>query len=300
MAETTTHPITASPEAKHIEPHEAGTDVSRRDFLLIATGAVAAVGAAATLWPFIDQMNPDASALALASIEVDSRPSSRASRITVKWRGKPVFVRHRTEAEIEAAQDGAARRSAAIRSRATPISTPDAPGDRREPRRRRQGALAGHGRRLHASRLRAARPAGRLRRLVLPLPRLASTTPPAASATARRRRTCAIPPYAFINDTSSGSAEQRDQRHAARTFPRYQPKSAVRALVRRAPADHAAGLRQLRRLSDAAEPELLVDLRRHPGVHAGGADRHRHRARHALRAACRHSPSTRSSTSCAT
>jgi ubiquinol-cytochrome c reductase iron-sulfur subunit len=104
LAETTTHPITASPEAKRIAPHEVPTDVSRRDFLLIATGAFAAIGAAATLWPFIDQMNPDASALALASIDVDVAAIEPGQSITVMWRGKPVFIRNRTEAEIAAAR----------------------------------------------------------------------------------------------------------------------------------------------------------------------------------------------------
>ncbi len=102
---TTQHPITAAPEGKHIEPHEAGTDVGRRDFLLIATGAFAAVGTAATLWPFIDQMNPDASALALASIDVDVASVQPGQSITVMWRGKPVFIRYRTEAEIQAARE---------------------------------------------------------------------------------------------------------------------------------------------------------------------------------------------------
>jgi ubiquinol-cytochrome c reductase iron-sulfur subunit len=101
----TTHPITASPEAKHIEPHEVGTGVTRRDFLLIATGAFAAVGAAASLWPLIDQMNPDASALALASTEVDLSAIEAGQSITVMWRGKPVFIRNRTDAEIQAARD---------------------------------------------------------------------------------------------------------------------------------------------------------------------------------------------------
>jgi ubiquinol-cytochrome c reductase iron-sulfur subunit len=104
LADLTTHPITASPDAKHIEPHEAGTDVSRRDFLLIATGAFAAVGLAATLWPFIDQMNPDAGALALASIDVDIAAVEPGQAITVMWRGKPVFIRHRTDQEMQEAK----------------------------------------------------------------------------------------------------------------------------------------------------------------------------------------------------
>jgi len=78
---------------------------TRRDFLYVATGAFAAVGAAAAVWPLIDQMNPDASVLALASIEVDLSNSAVGQEITVKWRGKPLFIRHRTEEEIKAAED---------------------------------------------------------------------------------------------------------------------------------------------------------------------------------------------------
>jgi ubiquinol-cytochrome c reductase iron-sulfur subunit len=79
-------------------------DSSRRDFLYLATGAVGAVGAALTVWPFINQMNPDASVLALASVEVDLAPIAEGQEITIKWRGNPVFVRHRLAAEIEAAK----------------------------------------------------------------------------------------------------------------------------------------------------------------------------------------------------
>ncbi len=73
---------------------------TRRDFLYVATGAVGAVGVAALAWPFIDQMNPDASALALASIEVDVSAIEPGQSITVKWRGKPVFIRYRTDEEV--------------------------------------------------------------------------------------------------------------------------------------------------------------------------------------------------------
>lgn len=76
---------------------------TRRDFLYVATGAFAAIGAAAAVWPLIDQMNPDASVLAMASIELDIGAVPMGQEITVKWRGKPVFVRHRTEEEIKAA-----------------------------------------------------------------------------------------------------------------------------------------------------------------------------------------------------
>jgi ubiquinol-cytochrome c reductase iron-sulfur subunit len=77
---------------------------TRRDFLYVATGAFAAIGVGAAVWPLIDQMNPDASVLALASIELDIGTVPVGQEITVKWRGKPVFVRHRTEEEIKAAE----------------------------------------------------------------------------------------------------------------------------------------------------------------------------------------------------
>ncbi|NDV85650.1 ubiquinol-cytochrome c reductase iron-sulfur subunit [Aurantimonas aggregata] len=77
---------------------------TRRDFLYIATGAVAAVGTAAFLWPFIDQMNPDAATLALAEIDVDVSQVAEGQSITAKWRGKPVFIRQRTAQEVEEAR----------------------------------------------------------------------------------------------------------------------------------------------------------------------------------------------------
>ncbi|GAB4240726.1 MAG: ubiquinol-cytochrome c reductase iron-sulfur subunit [Methyloligellaceae bacterium] len=77
---------------------------TRRDFMTVAAGAFAAVGGAAALWPFIDQMNPDASTLSLSSTEVDLSPIEEGQAITVMWRGKPVFIRHRTPEEIEKAR----------------------------------------------------------------------------------------------------------------------------------------------------------------------------------------------------
>jgi ubiquinol-cytochrome c reductase iron-sulfur subunit len=76
----------------------------RRDFLELVAVSTVAIGGAAMVWPLIDSMNPSADVLALASIEVDLAPIAEGSAITVKWRGKPVFVRHRTAAEIEEAQ----------------------------------------------------------------------------------------------------------------------------------------------------------------------------------------------------
>lgn len=79
-------------------------DVTRRDFLYIATGALGAVGTALVAWPFIHQMNPDASVKALASIEFDLAPLAEGQEVTIKWRGNPVIVRHRGPKEIEAAK----------------------------------------------------------------------------------------------------------------------------------------------------------------------------------------------------
>ena len=84
---------------------QAGTtEPTRRDFIVIAASAFGAVGAAAAVWPFIDQMNPSADVLALSSTEVDLSQIAAGQSVTILWRGKPVFVRHRTEAEIKQAQ----------------------------------------------------------------------------------------------------------------------------------------------------------------------------------------------------
>lgn len=79
-------------------------ETNRRDFIYIATAAVGTVGVAGALWPFVDQMNPDASVLALATVEIDVAPIGEGQAITVKWRGNPVFIRHRTAKEIEDAK----------------------------------------------------------------------------------------------------------------------------------------------------------------------------------------------------
>ncbi len=79
---------------------------NRRDFLYIATGAVGVVGTALALWPLIDQMNPDASTIAAgAPIEVDLAPVAEGQVIKVFWRGKPIFINHRTKKQIEEARD---------------------------------------------------------------------------------------------------------------------------------------------------------------------------------------------------
>jgi len=84
---------------------ETSQPKSRRDFIVVASYAMGAVGAGAFAWPLIDQMNPAADTLALASIEVDISKIAKGQSITLKWRGKPVFIRHRTADEIRQAQD---------------------------------------------------------------------------------------------------------------------------------------------------------------------------------------------------
>ncbi|MBB3978995.1 ubiquinol-cytochrome c reductase iron-sulfur subunit [Rhizobium azooxidifex] len=77
---------------------------SRRDFLYLTTGMAGVVGATAFAWPFIDQMRPSASTLALASIEVDVSSLTPGMSLTAKWRGKPIFIRNRTDKEVEEAK----------------------------------------------------------------------------------------------------------------------------------------------------------------------------------------------------
>lgn len=77
---------------------------TRRDFIVLTAAGMAAVGAGAAVWPLIDSMNPAADVLALSSTEVDLSPITEGQSITIMWRGKPVFIRHRTAAEIEEAR----------------------------------------------------------------------------------------------------------------------------------------------------------------------------------------------------
>ena len=84
--------------------HSDQPNSGRRDFIYVATAAVGVVGVGAVAWPLINQMNPDASVLALASTEFDVSSVEEGSTVTIKWRGSPVFVRHRTQAEIDEAR----------------------------------------------------------------------------------------------------------------------------------------------------------------------------------------------------
>jgi ubiquinol-cytochrome c reductase iron-sulfur subunit len=77
---------------------------TRRDFLYVATGAAGAITAGAAIWPLVNQMNPAANVEALSSIQVDVAEVEVGSQITVKFLGKPVFIRRRTPEEIEMAR----------------------------------------------------------------------------------------------------------------------------------------------------------------------------------------------------
>ena len=92
------HDISVGSSADNDEP-------TRRDVLLVVAGSFAAVGGGLALWPLLDQMNPDASTLSLATTEVDVAPVEPGQALTVMWRGKPIFIRHRTGDEIAKAKD---------------------------------------------------------------------------------------------------------------------------------------------------------------------------------------------------
>jgi ubiquinol-cytochrome c reductase iron-sulfur subunit len=84
--------------------HDDTPEPGKRDFLYVATAAVGVVAVGAVAWPIINQMNPDASVLALASAEFDLSHIDEGSTVTVKWRGLPVFIRHRTQKNIDDAR----------------------------------------------------------------------------------------------------------------------------------------------------------------------------------------------------
>lgn len=81
--------------------HGGGT---RRDFLILSASALGVVGAAVAVWPLIDTLNPARDTLALSTTEVDLAPIQAGQRLTIPWRGKPVFIDHRTPEEIAAAR----------------------------------------------------------------------------------------------------------------------------------------------------------------------------------------------------
>ena len=90
---------------KVVDKEQKRETSERRDFLFTASYTLGAVGVGVAMWPLIDQMNPDASVKALATTEVDISKIQLGKTITVLWRGKPVFIRRRTQEEISKAQN---------------------------------------------------------------------------------------------------------------------------------------------------------------------------------------------------
>ncbi|MBV1797673.1 ubiquinol-cytochrome c reductase iron-sulfur subunit [Siccirubricoccus sp. G192] len=88
----------------HGAPPAAQDGETRRDFLFLVAGSFTAVGVGAIVWPFISSMNPARDVLALSTTEVDLAPVATGAAVTVVWRGKPVFIRHRTQKEIDEAR----------------------------------------------------------------------------------------------------------------------------------------------------------------------------------------------------
>ena len=84
---------------------EDDTQPTRRDFIYYATAGMGVVAAGAAVWPLVNQMNPSADVQALSSIRVDVSAVEPGTQLTVKWLGKPVFIRRRTEEEIAAARE---------------------------------------------------------------------------------------------------------------------------------------------------------------------------------------------------
>lgn len=87
----------------HIKPKKSKS-ITRRDFIVVSASAMAAVAGASCVWPLIDSMNPSADVLALASVEVDLDHIAVGQAIKVMWRGKPIFIRHRTAQDIAEAE----------------------------------------------------------------------------------------------------------------------------------------------------------------------------------------------------
>ena len=77
---------------------------TRRDFIYTLTATLGVLGAGASVWPIVSQMNPDSSVKALSTVEVDISKVEEGKEITIMWRGKPVFIKRRTKEEIESAR----------------------------------------------------------------------------------------------------------------------------------------------------------------------------------------------------
>ena len=254
----------------------SAAEPSRRDFLLVATGTVAAVGAAAALVPLIGQMEPDASTIAAgAPLDVNLAPIAEGQIVKVFWRSKPIFIFHRSKRDIDSARE--------VNWHTLPDPAPDS-----------ARVQAGHEQWLVLI--------GICTHLgCIPLAHQGTTTAGSAvhgsqyDTSGRIRQgpaplNLALPPYQFVSDTNDPDRRNRARQSIRfdheRTFD-LQAAKPLHAVAGAAAADREPGLFVLHHLSDAAQSELLVDVRRHPHLHARRADRDRHRAGDALHAACR-------------
>jgi len=168
---------------------------TRRDFLFVATGCAATVGAAATLWPFVSQMNPDASTIAAgAPIEVDLTPIAQGQDIKVFWRGKPIYIMNRTKKQIEEA-------------RSVPVSSlPDPQTDQARVKEGHDQWLVVIGICTHLGCIRSPM---RAITTASSAPATARNTTPQAAFAGPAPANLAVPPYQFVSDSKSRSAEPR-------------------------------------------------------------------------------------------
>ena len=274
---------------------------NRRDFIVIAAQAFAGVGAAVALWPFIQPDEPrrlHAGAGLHRGGPVAREGGPGHHRVVARQAGVHPQPHGRGG---EGGQGRQAGRSEG-RQRAQRRPARKRAGHRRQPHQEGQGELARAGRHLHASGLHSQGPVdgrrqGRLRRLVLPLPRLALRYRRAHPAGAR-----AAQPRGAALRVRRPTPRSRSAEGAADGQPRIDLPAdhPLRQVARRAAAAAAHDARAVRRFPDAAQHQLPVDHGRPADLLPGRADRHRHRAGHALRAERRPTPSTASSTSAAT
>ncbi|RYE05926.1 MAG: ubiquinol-cytochrome c reductase iron-sulfur subunit [Rickettsiaceae bacterium] len=83
---------------------DKGKKINRRDFVTLTASSMAAVGAVCAVWPLVNSLNPSADVLALSTIEIDLSNIKLGQTVTVKWRGKPIFITNRTQEKIQEAQ----------------------------------------------------------------------------------------------------------------------------------------------------------------------------------------------------
>ena len=266
----------------HADDHSGAT---RRDFLYYATAGAGAVTTGAAVWPLVNQMNPSADVQALASIDVDVSGIEPGTQLTVKWLGKPVFVRRRTADEIEAARavaledlpdTGAENRNLGPEADAEDQNrTLDEDGewlvmigvcthlgcvplgD--------AGDFGGWFCPCHGSHYDTA---GRIRKGPAPLNML-------------------IPVAQFTSPDDAETRLREKTIMAGIPHDHYEPKSGGEKWLHSRLADCWSGLRHIDD-PDTEEPELDVDLGHRSDVLPGFANRHRHRAGDALHAACGH------------